>query len=239
MKKFVLFTLVVLTFLTASASFAAPLTVAVNPDSVPFKYIDANGDFRGIDPDIIRAVAEAEGLEIKFIRQDFDLILKNVESCDVDLAISGISYTDERAAKMLMSDPYLTSGQAIYTIDGSGIESIADVKHLGAKEGATGVTHAERLQLENDFEIDTFAGYQELINALIDGEVDAIIGDTIQVDYAIGGHQSIVKIGEPVSEEQYVIAVCPKNTELLAQINDGLKQIEENGKLDAILNQYK
>lgn len=239
MKRIVLFTIAVLALVSAASCFADPLVVAVNTDTVPFKYIDANGEFQGIDPDIIRAIAEVEGFEIQFMRQDFDLILKSVQNCDVDLSISGISYTDERAAILLMSEPYLVSEQAIYVLADSGITSVADIKYLGAKEGSTGETHAKRLQLENDFEIDTFAGYNDLVIALDDGEVDAILGDVIQVDYALGGYSNVMKIGEPVSEEQYVIAVCPKNTDLLNMINDGLEKIKENGKLEEILNQYK
>lgn len=239
MKRLVLFTIAVLTLLSAVPCFADTLTVAVNTDTVPFKYIDANGEFQGIDPDIIRAIAEVEGFDIKFIRQDFDLILKNVQNCDVDLSISGISFTDERASKLLMSEPYLISEQAIYTLADSGITSVSDIKYLGAKEGSTGEMHAKRLQLENDFEIDTFDGYNDLVNALEDGEVDAILGDVIQVDYAFGGYENVIKVGEPVSEEQYVIAVCPENTDLLNKINDGLEKIKESGKLEEILNQYK
>lgn len=54
-----------------------------------------------------------------------------------------------------------------------------------------------------------------------------------------GAKNTKVKVIDlPLSSEEYAFAVAKENTDLLTKVNDFLDEIEENGKFDAICNNY-
>src|SRR5699024_6552430 len=74
------------------------LDVVTDPSFVPFEMMDQeSGEMVGFDMDIINEVAERAGFEINMRTMDFNGIIPAVQTGNVDIAIAGITITDERA----------------------------------------------------------------------------------------------------------------------------------------------
>ena len=63
----------------------------------------------GADVEIAKAIADELGVKVKFSEMSFDNVLANVQSGKADIAISGISATEERQKIFDFSDTYYES----------------------------------------------------------------------------------------------------------------------------------
>lgn len=81
-------------------------------DKPPFYFVDKEGNTIGNDPEIAEAIAKAIGPDVKveYLRtaKTFDEIIQLVHEGKADIAISKLSYTMERAKRVIYSqDPYI------------------------------------------------------------------------------------------------------------------------------------
>ena len=99
------------------------LTMATNATFPPYEMTTDSGDIEGIDVDTAKAIAEKLGLELQIDDMDFDAALLSVQQGKADIAMAGITVTDERKAVMAFSDSYATGIQSIIVPEGSDIAS--------------------------------------------------------------------------------------------------------------------
>ncbi len=94
----------------ANAAAAQSLRVGVSPDYPPLAYLNG-GEVVGIEADNARAVGEIIGKSMKMVRMPFKELIPALEAGKIDVIMSGMSVTEERAARVLFSDPYMAMGQ--------------------------------------------------------------------------------------------------------------------------------
>jgi polar amino acid transport system substrate-binding protein len=88
-----------------------PITVAVNPEIAPVKFIDEDGDVAGFAPDLISAAAKVLGLKIKFVQASFDSLIPGLAANRFDVLLS-LGDFPSRHGKVTFID-YLNVGQTI------------------------------------------------------------------------------------------------------------------------------
>ena len=91
------------------------LIVATNATFPPYEFIDDNGDFAGIDIEIIEAVGEYLGLEVVIENMEFDSIITSVSTGKADIGIAGMTVTEDRLKNVDFSETYATGKQVIIT----------------------------------------------------------------------------------------------------------------------------
>ena len=86
------------------------LVVGMSADYAPyeFHYIDENGKdvIGGFDVDIANEIADAIGVELVIQEMDFDALVSALPAGKVDVVISGMNPTEERAKVVDFSDIY-------------------------------------------------------------------------------------------------------------------------------------
>jgi len=106
------------------------LKVAVSSVSgAPMAYIK-NGELCGMDIDIIYRFARAYGYNLEFADSDFGGCLAAVASGKCDLAISGVSITDERKSSYDFSEPYYEGGVVVTVNDVAAAGSTGSLEDL-------------------------------------------------------------------------------------------------------------
>ena len=96
------------------------LTVATSPDFAPYEFyaLDENNDpqLAGFDVALAQYVADYLGLELDIIPMDFDGVLNELATGNVDLGMAGLSPDPARADAMDFSDIYYFGGQSFVTV---------------------------------------------------------------------------------------------------------------------------
>ncbi|TYR73417.1 transporter substrate-binding domain-containing protein [Rossellomorea vietnamensis] len=218
-------------------------TVGTDTTYPPFEF-EEGGEYKGIDIDLINAIAEEEGFEIELKPMDFGGIIPAILADQLDVAIAGMSITDERKEKVDFSDPYFDAGLTlVVSEDNTDITSEDDLegKVVAVKNGTTGAEHAEAIKEEAGIkEVRQFNDSPSMFQEVANGNADVLIEDYPVIAYAIKTSGLDLKtVGERLNGDQYGIAVKKgENAELLEKINSGLQKIRDNGTYDEIMNTY-
>lgn len=198
----------------------------------PFEYYDEEGNVVGFDIDIADAIADALDLDLQIIESSFDGIQSgvalNADQCDI--AITGMTITEERAGNMLFSEPYLDDNLGLLAAEGSGIESLEDLEgvSVGVQNATTGADYA----LEEGYDVFEFEDSGLLLQGLGAGQVDAIIGNISIIGYQTGEDDSFVFVEEIDTGEQLGIAAQLENQELIDVVDEILAELDASGALE-------
>ena len=216
---------------------AGKLTMATNATFPPYEMTTDSGDIEGIDVDTAKAIAEKLGLELQIDDMDFDAALLSVQQGKADIAMAGITVTDERKAVMAFSDSYATGIQSIIVPEGSDIASPDDLagKKIGTQRGTTGYIYCS-----DDFGDDAVVAYDDgltAVQALNNGQVDAVVIDNAPAQEFVAANPGLVILDTSYAEEDYAIGLA-KGSALEDAVNAALEELKADGTLQSIVDKY-
>ena len=217
---------------------AGKLTMATNATFPPYEMTTDNGTVEGIDVDTAQAIADKLGLELQVDDMDFDAALLSVQQGKADIAMAGITVTDERKAVMAFSDSYATGIQSIIVPEGSDIATADDLagKKIGTQRGTTGY-----LYCSDDFGEDAVVAYDNgltAVQALNNGQVDAVVIDNEPAKAYVESNPGLKILDTSYAEEDYAIGMNKDNTALLDAVNAALEELKADGTLQSIVDKY-
>ncbi|MBO4267309.1 MAG: basic amino acid ABC transporter substrate-binding protein [Lachnospiraceae bacterium] len=239
MKKSVIVLLAVTMMICLSACGGASsqkLVMATNAAFPPYESVDGS-EIIGIDPEIAKLIADDLGRELVIEDMAFDSIIAAVQSGKADIAMAGLTVTEDRKQNINFSDPYTEAAQVIVVKKDSTVTCPDDLegKTIGVQIGTTGDIYAGDIA---DAVIERYSKYFEAINALNQDKIDAVIVDREPAKVFVNDSDELKMIDEEFTLEEYAIGVAKENTELLDQINASLKKLQDSGKIDEIINKY-
>ena len=217
------------------------LTFGTNAEFPPFEYVDDNGEPDGFDIALIKAVGEKLGVTVEVENMEFDALVASIGS-KIDVAIAGMTVTDERKASVDFSDSYYEAVQYVIVPADSEIAKAEDLvgKTIGVQLGTTGDFIAS-----DDIEDTTVNQYNkgvDAVNDLINGRVDCVIIDKnpAQVFASKFEGQLIVLDGAQFEfgVEEYAIALPKGNADLAQKVNAALEEIKADGTFDELVKTY-
>lgn len=92
------------------------LVLAVSPDYAPFEFkalVNGKDKVVGADIELAQAIADELHVKLEVSPMSFDNVLSSLQTGKADMAISGLSYTKERAKVYDFSKPYYTTENAV------------------------------------------------------------------------------------------------------------------------------
>lgn len=216
--------------------------IATDTAFPPFEFTNADGNFVGIDVDIINAIAEDQGFEVEIQSLGFDAALLAVQTGQADGVIAGMSITDERKETFDFSDPYFDADVTMAVAVGSDIKSYEDLagKTVAVKTATNGADYAKSIADQYGFTVVEFKDSPTMYQDVIAGNTAACFEDEPVMAYNIQqGAQLEMPEGMTAAGTQYGFAVAKgQNAELLEKFNTGLANIIENGKFQEIVDSY-
>ena len=207
----------------------------------PFEFTSPEGDLVGIDMDLLRAIAEDQGFEVEIRQLGFDAAVQALQANQVDAVMAGMSITDERKQTFDFSDPYFTSGIQLGVLDSSDIQSLDDLdgKAVAVKTGTQGQTFAEENQDEYGFRITPYQDTTDMVDAVKAGQAVGYFEDFPVLAYGIQQGSGFRLVGDPELGGEYGFAVNKgMNPELIEMFNAGLKNLQDSGEYDEIVDRY-
>lgn len=224
----------------ASIGNVKTVVLAGDDNYPPFEYIDENGEYRGFDVDIVKAVSLAAGFDVTFKPMSFADARAALTNGEVD-GLVGITDTQVRQVMYDFSDPYIMMMQRIFVrSDNRYIHSLEDLNNAKIAVQSGDIAN-ELLEMVQPLDIVYTENQEEAFNLLLDREVDAVIGNELTGQYIaqqLHQDQAIKMVGESFAPAGYGIAVANGNTELLQQFNQGLETIKKNGTYDQIYEHW-
>lgn len=215
------------------------LTVGTNAEFPPFEYVDDNGEADGFDIALIKAIGEKLGVEVVVENMEFASLVASIGS-KIDVAVAGMTVTDERKASVDFSNPYYDAVQYVILPVDSEIATVADLegKTIGVQLGTTGDFIAEELT-EN---VSQYNKAVDAVNDLINGRVDCVIIDKNPALVFEGKFEGQVVAVDGAQfdfeAEQYAIAIPKGDADLTEKINAALEEVKADGTFDELVKTY-
>lgn len=216
--------------------------IATDTTFAPFEFQDAQGNFVGIDMDLIRAIAEDQKFTVDIKPLGFDAALQAVQANQVDGVIAGMSITDERKKVFDFSEPYFESGiQMAVLEDDDTIKSYEDLrgKRVSVKNGTQGADFANSIKDQYGFEVVSFADSSTMFDEVKTGNSVAVFEDYPVLLYGIAQGNGFKTVTPKEDPTGYGFAVNKgQNAELLQKFNTGLNNLKQSGRYDEIIDSY-
>jgi polar amino acid transport system substrate-binding protein len=209
----------------------------------PFESQNEKGEIVGMTIDMLGAVAQKAGIELKFVNTPWEGIFNSLQQGDRDLLASSITITDERKQTMDFTNPYFDAYQLIAVKESSKVAKFDDLKKLkvGVQTGTTGDEVVTKLKGKTSTDVKRFESTPLALKELENGGVDAVVADNgVVINYVTNNPAAKFKTvsDKAFAPEQYGFAVKKGNTELLEKLNKGLADIRADGTYDRIYAKY-
>lgn len=214
------------------------LHMATNAAFPPYEMVADDGTFEGIDVDIAGKIAEKLGLELVVDDMDFGSIITSVQTGKEDIALAGLTVTDERKQNVDFTDSYATGVQVVIVPEDSDIKTIDDLqgKLIGCQESTTGYTYCTDDYGEDM--VTAFPSGANAVQALLTGKIDAVVIDKQPAEAYVAQNEGLKILDTEYVAENYAIGVSKDNTALRDAVNNALKELIDDGTVQAILDQY-
>lgn len=232
----------VLTFVVfAGAAFAADkdvLVVGTEGTYPPFEFHDETGALVGYDIDLVNALADKMGVEVKWVDMAFDGLIPALLTQKIDMVAACMSVTSERSKKVNFSDPYIITYSAFVTpADNETIKGIDDLKgkKVSVQLGTTEDLHVSTIE---SVEVKKFNKLDDAVREVTLGRVDAAFMDEpVAKDY-VGSKQfeGKLKVAFTIEIEgaPKALALNKEDTELLEKVNKALAEAKEEGLIEKL-----
>lgn len=215
------------------------LDFGTSADFPPYEYYEGD-EIVGIDPDILRAIGDYMGVEVRLHDMDFNNIIASIDSGKIDGGAAGFTVTEERKKSVNFTDSFTKTSQIIITRKDSDIKEVEDLNNgvkIGTQLGTIGDTIAK-----DDFgeeNVNSFNKVPDAILSLQNKKIDAVILDKHSAENFVNANKDLTIIETPYLEEEYAIAISKDNPELLEDMNEAIAALKESGEIDKIMDKYQ
>ena len=212
------------------------LVMGTNATFKPFEYKDGD-KIVGFDVDLASEIAKEMGAELKIEDMSFDGLLPALESGQIDLAVAGMSVTEDRAKNALFSESYYVASQQIIIKEESPIHNRYELvgKKIGVQLGTTGDQMAQQIK---NAKVVQFPTAPSVLQELISGRVDAAILDNAPAAQYVASFSSLKILSSPLSREAYAIAMKKGNQQLQEAVNNTIAKMKEDGRMQKLLMKH-
>jgi polar amino acid transport system substrate-binding protein len=218
------------------------VTVAVENAYVPYNFIppDSNEGV-GWDYDAWREICERLNCVAEFVEAGWPDVIVETGQGEYDTAADGISITDDRKEVVDFSDPYMVIEQKLMVrIDEDRFSTVDDFKNGDYKMGTqVGTTNYELgVTLVGEARIDAFEQFGVAVEALISGDVDAVIIDDTAGQGYVGVNKDDTKLIDEALQSDPLGFIFPPGSDLVAPVNTVIQEMTDDGTFDDLANTW-
>jgi ABC-type amino acid transport substrate-binding protein len=211
-------------------------------DFKPFEFVEG-GDEKGFDVDLSEAIAQELGLQVEWVRADFDTIFTAVAAGQFDMVAAASTITEEREQVVNFSDPYYNSRQSLAvntgeTPDVASTDDIGDGDVIGVQKATTGRDWAKENLEPQGAEIKTFTSITDAFRDLEAGRLTGIVNDEPSSQEIVKDLTGVEVVEAIDTGEHYGLAFSPDNPDLRDAVNGALEKLIEDGTYAEIFGQY-
>jgi len=222
------------------------IVFGTSADYAPFEYYDSNNQIVGFDPALARELGARLGLQVEIIDLGFEGIPISLQVGQVDAAIAAISVTPSRQSIMDFTNIYYSGQDMILARLGSGIPQLVAAPQLaqyrvGVERGTVYQSWIQNTLIDAGLmPVGNLFAYEKAEHAVRDlreNRVDLVVMGSLPAEEYLN-QGGLDAVGRGFNAQMFAIAL-PKGAKILqAKLNEALTQIQNDGTLTRLNNQY-
>ena len=217
------------------------LVVGMELSYPPFEMTDTSGKPSGVSVDLALELGKALGKKVIIENTTFDGLIPALKTGKIDLIISSMTATGERAKSIDFSDPYLSTGLCLLVKKGALVTGIKDLDRPGrtvaVKKGTTGHTFAAgNIKRARLLVLDKESA---AVLEVVQGKADAFIYDQMSVYQNWQRNRTTTTaLLVPFQKESWAVGVRKGNDTLRMKVNGFLKEFRAKGGFERLGDRY-
>lgn len=220
------------------------LKVGMSGSQPPMNTVNRDGGLMGMDVDLARALASAMKVQLEIEKMPFGELMTALEENKVDMVISGMAITPERAQAASFVGPYMMSGKSILTKSSvlAQISSQEEVNRsnlkLAALKNSTSATFVSTAAPQAT--LVEISDYDQGIAMIREGKVDAMVADMpiCQLSVLRFPDAGFVTLKRPLTVEPIGIAVKNGDPEFLNLVDNYLDAYGKIGVMQKLQEKW-
>lgn len=231
------------------------LIVATSANFAPFEYIDGE-EFKGIDMDIAKIIAKKLNKKLVIKDMEFDSVVTSLASGNAHIALSGLTINDTRSKVIDFSQTYFSASQMVIaktndarftniTTKEDLLKTLLSIPNLkiGVQIGTTGEFYAKGnsdwgFEGFHNAQVKSFSNGTLATTAMKNEQIDIVIIDEMPARKIVKANSGTQLIDIALTNEKYAIGIAPNEKELKDSINAILDEMQQDGTLENIINEY-
>jgi len=190
----------------------------------------------------MKAIGEEMGFDVTFEDIAFDSLIPALKTGNIDVVAAGMTITEQREQAVDFTNSYYSADQSIIVKEESekNISVLYGDNDISVQTGTTGdlwVTENLKDQGILTGDVKRYDTFVLCVSDLVNGNVDAVVLDS-PVAQRYAAMRPVEIVGVIVTGENYGLAVNEGNSELLEKLNEGLRRIRENGKMNELIAKH-
>lgn len=219
------------------------LIVGMEVEFFPFEYSNPQGEPVGFDVDIARLAAKELGVQFEIKDMEFTGLIPALQSGKVDMIISGMTRTLERAKSVTFTQPYFVTGLCVL-LSQKRAPNIQDVKQLNAegriiavKIGTTGDLIAAK-QFPKA-QINRYKDETACVREVVTGRADAFFYDQLSIAKHHKQNPDTTRaLLKPFTYEPYAITLRKGDFDFYNWLNMFIETIKNDGRYQELHQKY-
>jgi polar amino acid transport system substrate-binding protein len=215
------------------------LKIGVSATREPLSFVDKDGRVTGHDGELARLISVKLNRPIEFSNMKFMALIPALQSGKVDLIISGLNITEERKKAVNFTLPYFANAQVMLVKTAAASDdSLAGLgnKRICVLNGSAGDLAARKNFPDAQFQ--TFTAAADAALAIKANKADAFIYDKSVLLNLVEKNPELVILDKPVAKLEVAAAIRKENTQLVAEINRALQNLETEGALQRLRQKW-
>ena len=207
-----------------------PQTIRVGSFEDTFNYVDENGVRQGYGYELMQALAGYTGWKFEYVKCDWSNCFDKLENGEIDI-MGDISYTDERAQKMLFSEEPMAEEKYILYADLSNLDiGMSDFKFMDGKrvgvlmdtepeimltewENKNGI-HTEHVNVNNDDDVE---------KKLANHEIDCFVS----LEESLWSEQGISSV-TTIGKSGIYFAINKERSDIKTELDRAMRQLKQD-----------
>ncbi len=215
---------------------AGSITIGTKFDQPLFGLENLDGVPEGFDVEVAKLIAGRLGISEDNIEW-VETVSANrepfLQQGQVDMVVATYTINEKRDQVIDFAGPYFQAGQDILVAAGNpeGIEGPDDLagKSVCSVQGSTPAGYIQ--ENHPDAELVLFDVYDRCVDALKNGQVNAVTTDNVILAGYASEDESVELLSNPFTEEPYGIGIPEGQEDFCNWINETLTELEESGEL--------
>ena len=222
------------------------LLVGTTGDYRPLSYLEADSTYWGFEIDMAEEMARQLGVVVLFVPTSWPTLTADVlaDPQTFDLAVSGITISEDRLRIMAMSEGYLANGKTILcrAEDSTRFRSLEDIDKpevrvmvnpggLNEQFAREHLTYATIIVHPNN---------EEIPGLVAQGEADVMITEITEAPWYVQNDPRLAAplLSAPFTHSEIGVLMRQGQDDLLQFINTMIRQMKEDGSLERMKERY-
>lgn len=198
----------------------------------PFEYVE-DGKLVGYDIDLGEELAKRMGVKAEWTKIEFRGIIAGLVSKRVDMLVTAMAYTPERAERITFSEPYFMTGVAAAYKPELTVEKPEDLagKIIGVQIGTSGERYVRNNLADKVADIKSYDEFLLAIRDLEAGRVDAVVNTGPTIAFNVKQRGNKLKVTENFDSRIIGVNTRKEDEALLAEVNKHILDMKQDGFL--------